>query len=221
MKEIPESEIQRNFSLTQAKNAAKLWRRISLIFALEFPGKVAATNFTKNPPHFHEGRNIMLSPQNPGTGGPPNLVRPKIASKCKNNLTRLFFVLVLKGIFGLGKRKHTPPCSSAELFFTENDGGHRGKILVVDMAFLVFIGFLYPPPAWKVFLWGQKSSPKNFLSVVVVYAFLFSVWRFVYSLRKLRITSKVSLRVLGSLIWQGVTLTKFQWIVWGSCRDAW
>ena len=39
------------------------------------------------------------------------------------------------------------------------------------MAFLVFIGFWYPPPAWKVFPFGQKSSPKDFLSVVVVYAF--------------------------------------------------
>ena len=45
---------------------------------------------------------------------------------------------------------------------------------MVDMVFLVFIGFLYPPPAWKVFLLGQKSSPKDFLSVVVVYAFFFS-----------------------------------------------
>ena len=42
------------------------------------------------------------------------------------------------------------------------------------MVFLVFIGFLYPPPAWKVFLLGQKSSPKDFLSVVVVYAFFSS-----------------------------------------------
>ena len=42
------------------------------------------------------------------------------------------------------------------------------------MVFLVFIGFLYPPPVWKVFLLGQKSSPKDFLSVVVVYAFIFS-----------------------------------------------
>ena len=42
------------------------------------------------------------------------------------------------------------------------------------MFFLVFIGFLYPPPAWKAFLLGQKSSPKDFLSVVVVYAFFFS-----------------------------------------------
>ena len=74
----------------------------------------------------------------------------------------------------LGKRKHTPPCSSTELFFAEKNGGHRGKISVVDMVFLVFIGFGYPPPAWKVFLFGQKSSPKDFLSVVVVYAFLFS-----------------------------------------------
>ena len=75
-------------------------------------------------------------------------------------------------MFGmLGKRKHTPPCPREELFFAEKMGGHRGKISVVDMEFLVFIGFLYPPPAWKVFLWGQKSSPKDFLLVVVVYAF--------------------------------------------------
>ena len=52
----------------------------------------------------------------------------------------------------LGKRKRTPPCSSAELFFAERNGGHRGTISVVDMVFLVFIGFLYPPPTWKVFL---------------------------------------------------------------------
>ena len=53
----------------------------------------------------------------------------------------------------LGKRKHTPPCSSAELFFAEKKKvGHRGKISVEDMVFLVFIGFLYPPPTWKVFL---------------------------------------------------------------------
>ena len=42
----------RNFSRTRAKNAAKIWRKILQIFALEFPGKVAARNFTKNPPHF-------------------------------------------------------------------------------------------------------------------------------------------------------------------------
>ena len=46
---------------------------------------------------------------------------------------------------------------------------------MVDMVILVFIGFLYPPLAWKVFLCSQKSSPKDFLSVVVVYAFFFSV----------------------------------------------
>ena len=52
----------------------------------------------------------------------------------------------------LGRRKRTPPCSSAELFFAEKNGVHSGKISVVDMVFPVFIGFLYPPPAWKVFL---------------------------------------------------------------------
>ena len=74
----------------------------------------------------------------------------------------------------LEKRKHTPPCSSAELFFAEKYGGHRGKISVVDMVFLVLIGFSYPPLTWQVFLRGQKSSPNYFLSVVVVYAFFFS-----------------------------------------------
>ena len=52
----------------------------------------------------------------------------------------------------LGKRNHTPPCSSAELFFAEKNGAHKGKNSVVDMVVLVFIGFLCPPPAWKVFL---------------------------------------------------------------------
>ena len=45
---------------------------------------------------------------------------------------------------------------------------------MVDMVFLVFVGLLYPPSTWKVFLGGQKSSPNDFVSVVVVYAFFFS-----------------------------------------------
>ena len=61
----------------------------------------------------------------------------------------------------LGKRMHTPPCSSAELFFAERKGVHRGKISVVDMVFLAFIGFLYPPLAWKVFLCSQKIGRKH------------------------------------------------------------
>ena len=40
---------------------------------------------------------------------------------------------------------------------------------MVDMASLVFIGFLHLPPASR----GQKCSSKDYLSVVVVYAFLF------------------------------------------------
>ena len=49
---------------------------------------------------------------------------------------------------------------------------------MVDMVFLGFIGFLDLLPAWKVLLRGQKSSPKDFLSVVVLYAFFFSVYVF-------------------------------------------
>ena len=56
----------------------------------------------------------------------------------------------------LGKRKHTPPCSSEERFFAEKNGGHRRTFLVMDMAFLVFIVFMYLPPAWKVFFEARK-----------------------------------------------------------------
>ena len=51
--------------------------------------------------------------------------------------------------------------------------GATGKISVVDRAFLVFIGFLYLPPTWKFSFEARKVS-KRFLSVVVVYAFIFS-----------------------------------------------
>ena len=75
------------------------------------------------------------------------------------NLVREVF-LVRRGPLGfLAEKKKT----------TTKNGGHRGKISVVDMAFLVFIGFFYPPLAWKVSLCGQKSAPNDFLSVVVVY----------------------------------------------------
>ena len=54
----------------------------------------------------------------------------------------VFHVSLLCTTEALGKRNHTLPCSSAELFFAEKNGVHRGKISVVDMAVLVFIGFL-------------------------------------------------------------------------------
>ena len=62
----------------------------------------------------------------------------------------------------LGKRKHTPPCSSAELFFAEKMGSTEGKISVVDMVFLVFMGFLYPPPAWESFSLRPEKFSKRF-----------------------------------------------------------
>ena len=82
----------------------------------------------------------------------------------------------LVGAEMLGKRKHTPTCSSEELSFLcrKKDRGHRRKISVVDMVLRVFIGFLHLPPAWKVFLWGQKSPPNDLLSVVVAYSFFSS-----------------------------------------------
>ena len=48
----PRAKFLRNFSKTSPKNAAKFWRNVSQIFVLQFPGKMAAKNFTKNPRHF-------------------------------------------------------------------------------------------------------------------------------------------------------------------------
>ena len=48
----PRAKFLRNFSKRSAKNAAKFWRNFSQIFVLQFPGKMAAKNFTKNPRHF-------------------------------------------------------------------------------------------------------------------------------------------------------------------------
>ena len=71
-----------------------------------------------------------------------------------------------------GKKKAYTALLQSRTFLCRKKMGSTEEIFsVVDMVFLVFIGFLYPPLAWKVFLWGQKSSPKDFLSVVVVYAF--------------------------------------------------
>ena len=47
-------------------------------------------------------------------------------------------------------------------FLCRKNGVHRGKISVVDMVFLVFIGFLYPPLAWKVFYLQPEKFPKWF-----------------------------------------------------------
>ena len=44
------------------------------------------------------------------------------------------------------------PAPAQNFSLQKKNGVHRGKTSVADMVFLVFIGFLYPPPAWKVFL---------------------------------------------------------------------
>ena len=50
-----------------------------------------------------------------------------------------------------GKKKAYTALLQSRTSLCRKNGVHRGKISVVDMVFLVFIGFLYPPPAWKVF----------------------------------------------------------------------
>ena len=74
----------------------------------------------------------------------------------------------------LGKRKHTPPCSSAELFFAEKKWGPQRKGFGGGCGFPGFYRVSVSTTGLESFLLGQRSSPKDFLSVVVVYAFFFS-----------------------------------------------
>ena len=67
------------------------------------------------------------------------------------------------------------PAPVRNFSFAETKRGPLRKDFRGRYAFLVFIGFLYPPLAWRVLLCGQRSSLDDFLSVVVVYAFFFSV----------------------------------------------
>ena len=56
----PRAKFLRNFSKRSAKNAANFWRNFSQIFVLQFPGKMAAKNFTKNPRHFPRCTKLSL-----------------------------------------------------------------------------------------------------------------------------------------------------------------
>ena len=52
------------------------------------------------------------------------------------------------------------PAPVRNFFLPKKNGGHRGKISVVDMAFLVFIGFLYSPPGLESFSLRPEKFPK-------------------------------------------------------------
>ena len=62
----------------------------------------------------------------------------------------------------LGKRKHTPPCSSAELFFAEKNGVHRGKISVVDMGFPGFYRVFVSTTGLESFSFRPEKFSKRF-----------------------------------------------------------
>ena len=66
-----------------------------------------------------------------------------------------------------GKRNHTPPCCSDEIFFAEKKGGLKDKMSVVDMVALVSKGF-FESTTGLFFFAVPKSYPKYFLPVVVV-----------------------------------------------------
>ena len=46
---------------------------------------------------------------------------------CRTKVPRIFRIFVPNFVTKLGKRKHTPPCSSAELFFAEKKWGPQRK----------------------------------------------------------------------------------------------
>ena len=68
----------------------------------------------------------------------------------------LFFELSTKAAFATAafaeEKKAYTACSSAELFFAEKKWGLQRKDFGGRYGLPGFIGFLYPPPAWKVFL---------------------------------------------------------------------
>ena len=63
---------------------------------------------------------------------------------------------------GVGKKKPYTALFQCRTFLCRKKWGPPRKDFGGGYGFVVFIGFLYPPPAWKVFLWGQKSSPNDF-----------------------------------------------------------
>ena len=64
---------------------------------------------------------------------------------------------ILCELIKLGKkRNHTPPRSNEKLFSAERNRGRRGKILVVDMVFLVFFSGLRVDHRRGRFYRGQK-----------------------------------------------------------------
>ena len=67
----PRAKFLRHISKRSAKNAAKFWRNCSQSFVLQFPGKMAAKNFTKNPRHFPRCTKLSFFTAAPlGASGP-------------------------------------------------------------------------------------------------------------------------------------------------------
>ena len=84
------AKFRRMFSLTRAKNAAKFWRKNLQIFALWFPGKVAARNFTKNLPHFPRGTKQNSFTARFWEGGAPkihSIAHTSVKAKGSNHTT--------------------------------------------------------------------------------------------------------------------------------------
>ena len=73
-----------------------------------------------------------------------------------------------------GKKKAYTPAPVKNFSLPKKNGGHREKTSVVDMAFLFFSYRVFVSTTDLESFLGQKSSSRDYLSVVVVYVFFFS-----------------------------------------------
>ena len=94
LEKSPRAKFLRNFSKRSAKNAAKFWRNFSQIFVLQFPGKMAAKNFTKNPRHFPRCTKLsFFTAATLGASGPKNAIFSML--RCSFTVFRLLNVQLL------------------------------------------------------------------------------------------------------------------------------
>ena len=115
---LPERSFCENFWKSSAKNAAKFWRNFSQIFVLQFPGKMAAKDFTKNRRHFPRCTKLnFFTAATLGALGPKEQ-KPEIQNwKCSNFILRLgcaCWRAGAPGILGLAVKVPTPSHSMSE-----------------------------------------------------------------------------------------------------------
>ena len=99
----------------------------------------------------------------------PRFPQESLAMHMVMVLWKIFLKLGVESVSGvwarflrLGKRNHTPPCSSPELFFAEKNGVHRTKILVVDVFFPGFYRVFVSTTGLESFSLRPEKLSKRF-----------------------------------------------------------